>query len=143
MYVSVINVLVLTATGVLGSNVKYPKLNLCPPNANCYNVILCPGAIEKFKKGTPPIICGWVRDIPKVCCTNTATQINNLLNATTEEPRSRSTDSFRLSSISETGCGKRYSLPPALTMGGGDNDSKWRWPWMLSICLIISYDSLS
>ncbi|GIY37124.1 coagulation factor, putative [Caerostris extrusa] len=70
---------VLTATGVLGSN-------------------------KNLRKEKPPIICGWVRDIPKVCCTNTATQINNLLNATTEDPRSRSTDSFRLSSISETGC---------------------------------------
>ncbi|GIY41319.1 hypothetical protein CDAR_297821 [Caerostris darwini] len=71
---------------------RYPEHSLCPPDEHCYNVTLCPDATERFKKGNPPTICGWMSDIPLVCCTNTPntpTQINNFFNFANEDQASR------------------------------------------------------
>ncbi|GIX78737.1 clotting factor B [Caerostris darwini] len=61
----------LTAVGVLGSIVKYPEQSLCLLDEDCYNITLCPGATDRFRKGNLPTICGWIGDVPFVCCPNT------------------------------------------------------------------------
>ncbi|GIX78728.1 hypothetical protein CDAR_554701 [Caerostris darwini] len=60
MHFSVLILLTLPAAGLLGGIVRYPEQSLCPSDERCYNVTLCPGATERFMKGNPPTICGWI-----------------------------------------------------------------------------------
>ncbi|GIY37129.1 transmembrane protease serine 11B-like protein [Caerostris extrusa] len=87
--------------------------DICPPYAPCYNIAVCPSAMENFetRSGFLPTICGWDTEIFQVCCYDNITQINNLLNTANGNPQFRFADLLRLSSISQIGCGRRYSIP--------------------------------
>ncbi|GIX78730.1 clotting factor B [Caerostris darwini] len=110
--------------------------DICPPYAPCYNIAVCPSAMENFetRSGFLPTICGWDTEIFQVCCYDNITQINNLLNTANGNPQFRFTDLLRLSSISQIGCGRRYSIPGIgySAFEGGVN-TRWIFPWMLTI----------
>ncbi|GIX78746.1 hypothetical protein CDAR_554771 [Caerostris darwini] len=152
MYFAVITLLVLPSSVVLGNHWRFETQGAsCPLDENCKYISSCPGAKARFREGDPPTICGWNEALPMVCCSNYAEGVL-LLNGTingnpapnvnperNENRRSRNIRfNPRLSSISETGCGRRESLTsynagrfPTYYAGG--INTIWRWPWMLSI----------
>ncbi|GIX75082.1 clotting factor B [Caerostris extrusa] len=69
MQISALGLFALLAASLCGGvAVHYPAYNSCPPKSNCCIIIYCPGAVARFRTGDPPLICGWIRDIPLVCC---------------------------------------------------------------------------
>ncbi|GIY41321.1 clotting factor B [Caerostris darwini] len=131
MYLSVINFFVLTVTAVLGDGVRYPEQNLCPSYYQCHNISLCPGVVQQWNNGYPPTICGWDKDIPSVCCIT----LSSLVKVPNEDSRSRNTEMrpIRLSSISQTGCGRREYIPPPSDAYIGGFDSLYKWSWLAAI----------
>ncbi|GIY24782.1 clotting factor B [Caerostris darwini] len=69
MQISALELFALLAASFCGGvAVHYPAYNSCPPKSNCCIITYCPGAAARFRTGDPPLICGWIRDIPLVCC---------------------------------------------------------------------------
>ncbi|GIX78732.1 clotting factor B [Caerostris darwini] len=111
---------------------------VCP--SICYNIALCPSTMENFRTRSETLykICGWEKKIFQVCCSDDISKRNEFINAAngnTQLLLSRFTDLFRLSSISQPGCGSRYFLPensPFKPVAGGTNTG-YTFPWMLTI----------
>ncbi|GIY24781.1 hypothetical protein CDAR_229191 [Caerostris darwini] len=101
-----VKLFVMTVAGILGDALVFStSRNLCPPEEYCYNITLCPHTVQQWMQGNIPIICGWNKDIPMVCCSNNTMQLNNSSNVSIEDKQSRNRgkNPIRLSSISQEG----------------------------------------
>ncbi|XP_055932561.1 clotting factor G beta subunit-like [Argiope bruennichi] len=84
-----------------------PGKTPCPSaDDTCVSITSCPVALTGFRKGEPPKVCGWKKEIPLVCCPQD--------NEDDNEPPTTRRKSGMISSISAEGCGFRDVNPRPL-----------------------------
>ncbi|GFT38795.1 uncharacterized protein NPIL_238701 [Nephila pilipes] len=147
------------------SSIRFPTQRriACPSdNDLCIEITSCPVALTGFRAGKQPKICGWTKEVPRVCCPQDNKRI--------DDPPDVQNKGRKISSISPKGCGTRKLEPDPIVFSSSinitdpsigieprnaaDNDSSLpptdlseifpiqfavggtpvsqKWPWMLS-----------
>ncbi|GIY71777.1 clotting factor B [Caerostris extrusa] len=103
MHLPIIRLIAFTAIGLLFvDSVRFPnqRRNFCPSaDDKCVEITSCPSALTGFKAGKQPKVCGWIKEVPLVCCPQDTTK--------EKEPRNIEGKLIKISSISPKGCGTR------------------------------------